>query len=91
MKIVLFPQCPRRLKPAQCIYEYICFVRLQIELFDLMKKNGFLCKCIIVVLPTVVFPLSVSFFKSVCIVDKNLFIMTHCGSRRSRNSKKRLA
>ena len=38
-----------------------CFVRLQIELFDLMKKNGFLCKCIIIVLPTAVFPLSVSF------------------------------
>ena len=44
---------------------YICFVRLQIELFDLMKKNGFLIKCIIIELPTVVFPLSVSFFKSV--------------------------
>ena len=30
-----------------------------------MKKNGFLRKCIIIVLSTVVFPLSVSFFKSV--------------------------
>ena len=71
MEIVLFSQCPRRLKPAHLsilalrIYECMCFVRLQIELFDLMKKNGFLCKCIIIVLPTVVFPLSVSFFKSV--------------------------
>ena len=36
-----------------------------IELFHLMKKNGFLCKCIIILLPTVVFSLSVSFFKSV--------------------------
>ena len=60
MEIVLFSQCLR-----VCIYEYICFVRLQIEVFDLVKKNGFLCKCIIIVLPTVVFPLSVSFFKMV--------------------------
>ena len=62
-----------------------------------MQKNGFLCKCIITVLPTVVFfPLSVSFSNRevLCVVisvDVNLFIMTHCGSRRSRNSKERLA
>ena len=62
-----------------------------------MNKNGFLRKCIIIMLPTVVFPLSVSFLKSVgiqyCAVisnDKNLFIMTNCGSRRSSNSKQRL-
>ena len=103
MEIVLFSQCPQRLKPAHlsilhlCIYEYICFVRLQIELFDLMKKNGFLCKCIIIVLPTIVFPLSLSFSIgkytecAVISVDKNFFIMTHCGSRRSGNSKQRLA
>ena len=68
------------------------------RLFDLMKKNGFLCKCIIIVLITIVFLLSVSFFKSVGIqqcavisVDKNLFIMTHCRSQKSRNSNQRLA
>ena len=76
----------------------LIIVRLQIELLDLMEKNGFLCKCIIIMLPTVVFPLSVSFLKSVGIqycavisVDKNLFSMAHCGSRRSRNLKQRLA
>ena len=44
---------------------YICFIWLQIELFDLMKKNEFLCKCIIIVLPTVFLLLNVSFFKLV--------------------------
>ena len=104
MEIVLFSQCPRRLKPAHlsilylCIYEYICFVLMQIELFDLMKKNGFLCKYTIIVLPTVVFFFKCFFFQIgrytvVCrnSVDKNLLIMTHCGSRRSRSSKQRLA
>ena len=60
------------------------------ELFDFMKKSGFLCKCIIIVLPTVVFPVSVS-FSNLISVDKNLFIMTHCGSQRLCNSKQRLA
>ena len=36
-----------------------------------MEKNGFLCQCIIIVLPTVVFSLSVSFFKSGGIVCRN--------------------
>ena len=44
---------------------------MRIELFDLMEKNGFLCTCIIIVLPIVVFSSSVSFFKLGGILCRN--------------------
>ena len=100
MEIVLFSQCPRRLKPAHL--SILAFVYLWIHMFHTaadrivwfdekewifvwMYHNRVANSC---------FSFKCFFFQigrytecAVISVDKNLFIMTHCGSRRSRNSK----